>query len=277
MQDVIRNDKEINMESNIKQALKEQYKTAENLNTRGNLHSYNTNKADWDNWCFSHMQIPNKAKMLELGCGTGDLWYKNRKYLKDDWDITLSDSSAKMLEITKETLGQIDYSFTYKEINAQDIPYGNECFDVVIARHMLYLVPDIEKALSEIKRVLIEGGTLYVTTNAHDSMSELNVLVKKFDPKMGLHNNGMCDRFDMESGLSLLKRYFSKVKMDILQGKIIINDAEPIVAYKASTVRGNPILIGDKRRQFKEYLEDYIKKNGSISITTKACVFKAHR
>lgn len=263
--------------SDIKQVLKEQYKTPENLNARGNLHSYNINKTDWDNWCFSHMQIMNKAKILELGCGTGDFWYKNRNYIKKDWSIDLSDFSMGMLEDAKKNLKQVDYNFTYEEIDAQDIPYENACFDVVIARHMLYLVPDIEKALSEIKRVLVEGGTLYLTTNAHDSMSELNALVEKFDSKMGLHNNGMCDRFGMENGLILLKKYFSKIKMDILKGKIVVNNAEPIVDYKASTVKGRSILAGDKRQQFKKYIEDYIKKNGSISITTKACIFEVQK
>jgi len=56
------------MESNnIGQVLKEQYKTAEKLNARSKLHSYNINKTDWNNWCFNQMQIPNEARILELG------------------------------------------------------------------------------------------------------------------------------------------------------------------------------------------------------------------
>jgi ubiquinone/menaquinone biosynthesis C-methylase UbiE len=124
-----------------------------------------------------------------------------------------------MLNNTKKRLENIDFSFTYKEIDAQDIPYENECFDIVIARHMLYLVPDIEKALSEIKRVLGKGGTLYVTTNSHDDMTELNALVEKFDSKMELHNNGMGDRFDIEDGYLLLKKYYGEVTAEIPKGK----------------------------------------------------------
>jgi len=263
--------------TNIKQALKEQYKTEENLTARGNLHSYNTNKTDWDNWCFSQMRIPDKARILELGCGTGDFWYKNRRNLKNDWSITLSDFSMGMLDSTKQRLEDINFSFTYKEIDAQDIPYENECFDIVIARHMLYLIPDIEKALSEIKRVLVKGGTLYVTTNSHDAMTELNALVEKFDSKMGLHNNGMGDRFNMEDGYLLLKKYFGEVETEVLQGKIVVDDSEPVVNYKASTVKGRSILVGEKKKQFKKYVEDYIGENGSLSITTKACIFKARK
>jgi ubiquinone/menaquinone biosynthesis C-methylase UbiE len=104
--------------NNIGQVLKEQYKTAENLNARSRLHSYNTSKTDWNNWCFSQMQIPNKARILELGCGTGEFWYKNIHYLKNDWNIILSDFSKGMLENAKNRLEQADFNFTYEEIDA---------------------------------------------------------------------------------------------------------------------------------------------------------------
>jgi hypothetical protein len=77
--------------------------------------------------------------------------------------------------------------------------------------------------------------------------------------------------------LMQLEKYFSKVKMDVFQGKIVVNDAEPIVAYKASTIKGSLQLTGEKKQQFTDYLEDYIKKNGSISITTKSCIFKVQK
>lgn len=139
---------------------------------------------------------------------------------------------------------------------------------------MVY-VQDIEKALSEIKRVLIKGGLLYVTTASRESMAELNELIEKFDCKLGLHDNGMCVRFDMECGHDLLKKYFNEVTVDIFEGKIIVDSAEPIVSYKASTIKGSAILIGLKKQEFTEYIERYIRKNGNISITTKSCIFKA--
>lgn len=262
-----------NMEVNVK----EQYKTAENFKLRGKLHSYNINKTEWNTWCFNQMKFPNNAKILELGCGTGVLWYKNAHNINSSWDITLSDFSKGMIKSTKERLKEIEHKFLYKEIDAQDIPYEDESFDVVIARNMLYFVPDIEKALCEIKRVLRKGGVFYVTTTAHEAMAELNELVEKFDSEIRLHDNGMCDRFDDESGQILLRRYFSEFKMDVLQGKIVVDYAKPIVDYKSSTIKGSSILIGEKKKQFAKYVEDYIKEKGNISITTKGCLFKVEK
>lgn len=260
--------------TNMGNMVREQYKTDEKLRLRDSLHSYNINKEDWTNWCFSKMQFPSNARILELGCGIGDLWNKNSSSIKDDWNITLSDFSKGMLNSAKENLGQISQNFSFEQIDAQDIPYKDESFDVVIARHMLYLVPDIEKAISEIKRVLTKDGVFYVTTNSNEAMAELNELIKKFDSKLGLHNNGMCDRFDLENGYPLLKKYFSEISVDLFEGKIIVDTAEPVVSYKASTIKGSSILVGEKRREFTRYVEEYIKENGKLKITTKAGIFK---
>ena len=263
--------------TNMEKSIKEQYKSDRNLNLRSNLHSYNINKIDWDVWCFKQMNFIKNGRILELGCGPGKLWRKNKDNIDESLTITLSDFSKSMLKIAKDKLQDIEHNFIYKEINAEDIPYKDESFDVVIAQHMIYFVPDIEKALREIKRILVPGGTFYVTANSCDSMAELNELAEKFAPNGGLNTNGFSSRFDLEHGKEILKKYFKEIDVEILEGKIIVDDAKPVVSYKASTIQGSSILVGETKRKFTKYLENYIKENGNISISTKTCIFKAKK
>lgn len=261
--------------TNIESRVREQYKSDKNLNIRSNLHSYNTNKIDFDKWCFNQIKFPESGKVLELGCGTGKFWLKNKDYINNSFNITLSDFSKSMLKIAKDKLKEVDYNFKYEEINVESIPYEDNSFDLVIAEHMIYFAPDVEKALLEIRRILKPRGVLYVTANSCETMAELNKLAEKFDSSLGIDNNGYSTRFELENGEGILNKYFSKVKVEILEGKIIVDDPEPVVSYKASTIQGSSILIGDKKKAFTKYLKDYIKENGNISITTKTCMFRA--
>ncbi|MBN1058324.1 methyltransferase domain-containing protein [Clostridium botulinum] len=263
--------------TNMQNSIKEQYNSDENLKLRTNLHSYNRNKIDWDKWCFQKMNLIKCSKILELGCGVGKLWIKNQDFIDENSEIILSDFSPNMLKCAKNNLENLDYKFKYKKINAEDIPYDDESFDVVIAEHMLYFVTDIEKALSEIKRVLKPNGIFYVTTNSCNSMIELNKLAEKFDPNLDINNNGLSSRFDLENGEKMLKKYFNNIESETLEGKIILDKAEPVVSYKASTIQGNSILVGKKREEFTKYLEKYIEENKNIEITTKAGIFKASK
>ncbi|OOM73427.1 HTH-type transcriptional activator mta [Clostridium puniceum] len=261
--------------TNIESRVKEQYKSDKNLNIRSNLHSYNINKVDFDKWCFDQIDFSSDSRVLELGCGTGKFWFKNKDNINKSLHITLSDFSKSMLKIAKDKLKEVNYKFEYEEINVEKIPYEDSTFDIVIAEHMIYFAPDIEKALLEIRRVLKDGGVLYVSANSCETMAELNKLAENFDSSLGIDNNGYSTRFELENGEGILKKYFNKVGVEILEGKIIVNQAGPVVSYKASTIQGSSILVGEKKKNFTKYLEDYIEKNKNISITTKTCMFKA--
>ena len=261
--------------TNIENGVREQYKSDKNLNIRNNLHNYNINRVDFDKWCFNQINFQKNTRVLEVGCGTGKFWFKNKESIDGSLDITLSDFSKSMLKSTKEKLKNLNYNFKYEEINVESIPYEDASFDIVIAEHMIYFAPNIEKALSEIRRVLVPGGVLYLTANSCEAMAELNKLVEKFDSSLGIDNNGYSARFELENGAPILQKYFNKVDVEILEGKIIVDKPEPVVSYKASTIQGSSILVGEKKKAFTKYLEDYIRKNDDISITTKTCLFKA--
>lgn len=263
--------------TNMEKSVREQYKNDKNLKIRTNLHSYNTNKVDWDKWCFNNISFFENAKVLELGCGTGEFWRKNIDDLDKNLNICISDFSESMLNIAKINLKDIKFKFKFKEINAESIPFKDNTFDIIIAQHMIYFIPNIDKALKEIKRVLRPGGKLYVTANSKYSMSELNELLEDFLPKSGLNSNGYSTRFELENGKEILEKYFKNIYVNVLDGKIIIDNPNPVVSYKASTIQGEKVLIGDKRKEFKEYLKKYIKDNGNISITTKTCMFKCEK
>ena len=54
--------------------VKQQYATANNLKTRISVHEkYSTNKMGFENWIISNYKIAKGMKVLELGCGTGDM------------------------------------------------------------------------------------------------------------------------------------------------------------------------------------------------------------
>lgn len=82
-------------------------------------------------------------------------------------------------------------------------------------------------------------------------MIELNKLAEKFDPNLDINNNGLSSRFDLENGEKMLKKYFNNIESEILEGKIILDKAEPVVSYKASTIQGNSILVGKKEKNLR--------------------------
>ena len=57
--------------------------------------------------------------------------------------------------------------------DVQEPPFEDASFDVVVAAWMLYHVPDLDRAVAELARVLRPGGRLVATTNAADHLQEM--------------------------------------------------------------------------------------------------------
>ena len=88
---------------NNQKDVKEQYANAGNLNTRISIHQkYSTNKMGFGNWIFSNYKITPDMKVLELGCGTGDMWKGHEDLIKACDRLVLSDFSEGMLEMQKQ-------------------------------------------------------------------------------------------------------------------------------------------------------------------------------
>lgn len=142
----------------------EQYKSHDNLDIRVELHKkYSKNKLGFNNWIFSNYQITDEVKVLELGCGTGELWKSNSDSIDKMKQLIVTDFSKDMVKSTKSVIGNRN-NVNYEIMDIQKISFENETFDIVIASMLLHHVNDIPKALSEVNRVLKTGGIFYCAT-----------------------------------------------------------------------------------------------------------------
>jgi SAM-dependent methyltransferase len=255
--------------------LTEQYRDATNLNARLRLHIlFSTNQYNWFLWVFDQFDLPQQCRILELGCGPGDMWLENRHRIPADWKIIMSDFSSGMVEQAKQNLQELPHGFTYQIIDAQTIPYPDDHFDAVIANHVFHHVPQIDKSLEEIRRVLKSGGPLYATSVGEKHLSELPALVAKFDPKIGKQSQEEEMLFTLEDGHAPLADIFTEVRTLRQENGLRITEAEPLADYIMSSAwYGN---VKDRQVEFVHFLEQELANNeGIISITKDSGIFIA--
>lgn len=251
----------------------DQYKTADNLTARVDLHkAFSTNKYSWFRWVFDQLDLPSNARILEIGCGRGDLWQENISKVPANWDITLSDFSEGMLAETKTNLAAAAHSFKFKQIDIRAIPFDDDQFDAVIANHMLYHVPDRDNALHEVSRVIGPGGKFYATTVSAGHMSELTQLVGEFTGEE-ISFDFDCRRLDfvLENGSVQLEPFFESIEMRQYDDALVVTEIEPLENYVWSG-RFKQALKG-RRNKFHEFLKARMKEQGAIHISKDSGIF----
>lgn len=258
----------------------EQYHNASNLKARINIHDmFSTNKQGWMKWFFTQLDIPENSRILELGCGDASLWVKNYKLIPEGWDITLTDFSEGMLKDAKRNLGSRAKRFEFKLADAQEIPFNDESFDVVIANHMLYHVADIEAVFSEIHRVLKYEGYFFASTIGKNHMKELREIIMKFASE-GITSESFNEtqKFHLENGLKQISNWFDDVKLKRYKDSLIVTESEPLVDYIFS-MPGNTKGIFDTQKlsQLLNFLNNKIRKDGGIYITKDTGFFESRK
>ena len=144
-----------------KAVVKDQYATSARLETRISIHEkYSRNKQPFCEWIVSHYDLKPGEQALELGCGTGSMWHGVT--LPEGCHVVLTDLSAGMLETARQNTAHLHAG--YAVCDAMALPFADASFDVVIANMMLYHVPDIDRALGEIRRVLKPEGRFFAAT-----------------------------------------------------------------------------------------------------------------
>ncbi|MDR3895616.1 MAG: class I SAM-dependent methyltransferase [Oscillospiraceae bacterium] len=99
---------------------------------------------------------------LELATGTGLI---AKHIVNAAAHIEATDASAEMIAEAKRDNRSAKLYFSVQDMFC--LPYANQSFNVVIVSNALHIVPQPEKALAEIRRVLKDGGVLIAPTFTH--------------------------------------------------------------------------------------------------------------
>lgn len=95
------------------------------------------------------------GKILEIGIGSG----ANLKYFNNNMDITGVDFSSGMLKIAQDKANSLGLkNVTLLEMNIENMVFPDETFDSILSTCVFCTVPNPEKGLTEVYRVLKKGG-----------------------------------------------------------------------------------------------------------------------
>jgi SAM-dependent methyltransferase len=213
-----------------------QYRDSTRFDARVRIYTlYDTSTEPWLRWLFERLAIGVGERVLELGCGTGNVWRENAERVPADASLVLTDLSPGMLDQARARLAGLPLSLELREADAQALPFADESFDLVIANHMLYHVPERARALREIRRVLRRRGRLVVGTNHWTHLLELRELLTRF-ALAGLLLAPLRDasEFDLEAAAEEISSVLDVVGVERRKSALEIRAVGPLIAYVRS-------------------------------------------
>lgn len=247
--------------------LTQQYSTTDKLAARARLHQkYTVAEVGWFEWVAARLTPENGDRVLDIGCGPAWFWAAAAPLLPDRIDLTLADQSTGMVTEALERCRSLRaWAVEGRDANATSLPFADGSFDIVVAMHMLYHVPDQAVAIAEMHRVLRPGGTLAVTTNGAGNLRQIYALttVLGSDPV-----DPSAAAFGFDRAADLLNARFGNLRRDIHPGHLRITDAEDVflalTSYPPGDAADEPTLAA-----FRSAIADAFRAGGGALVADR--------
>jgi len=189
--------------------VREQYATTDNLQARKSAYE-NAEGDDPRQFAFDAIAAAKPRRVLEVGGGEGEL--AERIVSELGMELVGVDQSKAMVEVQRSK------GIDSRVGDVQTLPFGDAEFDAAVAAWMLYHLPDVDRALAELARVLRPGGVLVAVTNGVDHLKELWELA-------GRASDIAQFNFRSDNGEEVLHRHFIAVERRDAHGWVTMDDA----------------------------------------------------
>ncbi len=119
--------------------------------------------------------IPVPARVLDFGCGTGNLaeHLQNRGY-----EVTACDFADEMIAVACHSFGKSGVEWVKLSVDWRHLPYSDGAFDAVVASSVFEYLEDCDFVFGELARVLRRGGVLVISVpDPHHPKRKLEHLI----------------------------------------------------------------------------------------------------
>lgn len=166
-------------------------------------------------------KLYKNMNVLELACGSGQLTFRLVDRVKC-WEAT--DFSPNMIAEAKKQFVPANLYFSVQD--ATRLPYAAESFDAVVIANALYIMPEPDKAMAEIYRVLKPGGLLFAPTFVHGNGAGFTLRTKMLEA-VGFR---VFSKWTAEN----FARYVRSCHFEILTAKLMGSSIAPLCCLEAT-------------------------------------------
>jgi len=222
----------------------------------------------------SRLQNNHYQSILEIACGTGRVTKQLLPKLSADGKLIATDLNEAMLTLSREKIK--DPRVEWKIADAQNLPFGDEEFDLALCQFGVMFFPDKPKAFSEAFRVLKSGGTFLFNTwdeihyNALADVS--HAVLKEFFPDGagGFMEKGPHGFYDTALITQLLKDAgFGQISADTVR---VVSTATTADECVNGILDGTPLSVflsernADKEPIKKRLRDELQKRYGTANL-----------
>jgi SAM-dependent methyltransferase len=197
-----------------------EYASEERLAVRNAIYRELIEGANAEEVVYEAVREASPARVLEVGCGTGELAERIQRDLGAS--VVAIDISPRMVALTQAR------GVAARVGDVQELPFDDGELDCAVAAWVPYHVPDLDRGIAELARVLKPGGRLVAATLGEGNLRELWELIGDTTaPRLS---------FGKANGTEALAQHFGDVEERPAEGTVVFPNREAMRRFVAATI-----------------------------------------
>jgi|GEM_PF-5296185 len=174
-----------------------------------------------------------------------------------------------MLEQPRKINHERKLNIEFKKADVENLPFPDNYFDVIISKHVLHHIPNLDKTLNEAHRCLKKDGVLIIALNSDKNKPNVFKFEKYFGKKYGFNTFHGQEVMSIEKIQKHLKK-FKDVKMNLFESKVEITKPELYSKYfmtfsELYEPEQTEEVCNKIETELNELVEREIKQNGKFT------------
>ena len=236
---------------------------------------YGTSGQRWHEWLFDRLCLKSEMRVLDVGCGHGNVWHSNWRRIPEECRITLLDKEKKGLqyihEIYQERRGELAggarFSFLCEDAERWECPEAG--YDLILAGHFWNYIQDMERLLCRLHRGMAEGGRLISTFTSQVSVQDVNRIL---EPVLGRRVLESYEERRMEFTAGMEKLFsgeFGRISRTTFPNSLRIAHPEELLRYLCDLDGELEMQIKSREQKVRKYLQELIRQGEAPEIRTE--------
>ncbi len=232
---------------------------------------YGVKQQDWYPWLFRQLGLQKGEKVLDIGGGYGLVWRRSFFLIPQGVQIVVLDKSREQIALFQgfvdENRGLLKegsaISFENKDLNR--VSYGEKAYDCILSLHMWPYIENRTAFLEKVMRALKPGGRMCTNVNWKDYGTGLDSLLKGFSRNLDIWPKDEKRQEQIREIEKDFRAYFPHTVCMEYDNELHIDDSGDL--YRFLLDRGTlGKQIAGYGREFANYLDEFLKKEGEIVI-----------
>jgi ubiquinone/menaquinone biosynthesis C-methylase UbiE len=225
-----------------------------------------------NDWILAKLDLRPGEKVLDIGCGNGKQALLYARIVGPAGEVQGIDISDELLREAGEAAARDGLPVFFSLHDANDpLPFPDGLFDAISCCFSIYYYTDIPGSLAEMRRVLREGGRIFI---AGPTVENAREMISVYEEATGSRVPQRREERMRDEIIPAIERCFGDVTVEVFENPVEFPDTETFLGYFSTTLHFKELMkdapdAKERLGRVKEISEGVVARDGSFTVTKR--------